>query len=183
MPKLSAAIAFAAFLVMPAAAFADSYSFMISTGTSSHNSPAATFVASGMLTGSPSSSGMSVLNLTGVTGSAQGYTFQSVAPVGTPAPFSFDDLLYTDPTAQHVDASGILLYLRSPAGLSLAHVYEGASGYQVDVYDPNDPADLTPFAIDTFTLTASAVPEPSTLALLGTGALGMLGAVRRRFAR
>ena len=130
MQKLSLALTLFASLAMPAAAHADTYTFTIESGTSSHGSPAATFVASGTLTGDRSMSVPSALDLTSVTGSA--------------------------------------------------HVYEGASGYQVDVFDPNDPADLTPFSIGSFTLNPSSVPEPSTLALLGTGALGMLGAVRRR---
>lgn len=38
------------------------------------------------------------------------------------------------------------------------------------------------FYFDDITLTASAVPEPSSLALAGLGALGLFGMLRRRFA-
>jgi hypothetical protein len=43
--------------------------------------------------------------------------------------------------------------------------------YHVDVFDPNEPVDITPFAVDSFILTPtpSAVPEPTPWLLLGTG--------------
>ncbi len=175
------ALAFAAFATLSIhhLALADTYSFNISTDPSSMGSPAASFNASGTLTGTPLTLKPPTITLTGVTGSAQGYTFTGIVPLGTPTTFNYDNLLYTDPSAIHVDASGVLLFMSSAAGISLAHVYDNG-GYHVDVFDPKDPGDVTPFAIQTFTIaTFSAVPEPSTLALLGTGALTLLGAARR----
>ena len=130
-------------------------------------------MASGTLTGTPVSA--STLTLTDVTGSAQGYAFTGVVPLGSVTGIAYDNLLYTNPGVDHVDATGILLDLNSPIGTSLAHVYDTAAGYRVDVYDPHDLADGTPFTIGSFTLTPSAVPEPSTLALLGTGRARVVG--------
>ena len=182
MPKLPLAFALFAALAAPAAAHADTYNFAISTSQSTMGSPATTFVASGTLTGTARTGPPAAIDLTGVTGSAQGYDFTGVAPLSTSTSFAFDNIVYTDPTANHVDASGVLLFLNSPIGTSLAHVYFSKNGYQVDVFDPRDPADTTPFAIDSFTVTPTAVPEPSTLALLGTGALGLFGTLRRKLA-
>ncbi len=167
----------------PIAALADSYTFNISTGSSSGGAAPATFTASGTLTGTVNTVSPPTLFLTNVTGFAQGYAFTGIAPLSTPAGFTFDNLVFTDPAARHVDANGVLLYLDSPVGTSLAHVYDTTSGYQVDVFDPRDPGDITPFSIQTFDLNPSTVPEPASLALMGTGALAALGVVRRRLAR
>jgi len=178
MRKLPIALTVLSIFAAPLAAHADSYTFSISTGPSTGGSPAASFVASGTLTGTASAA-PPALTLTGVTGSAQGYVFTGVVPLGTANSFTYDNLLYTSPSARHVDTNGVLLFLSSSVGTSLAHVYDN-NGYHVDVFDPREPGDVTPFNIQSFDITPAAVPEPSTLALLGTGALGVLGAVRRR---
>ena len=158
------------------AAHADSYTFTISTGSTS-TTPGTTFVVSGTLTGTPSTI-PGALDLTGVTGSGQGYQFTGVVPLGTDNSFTYDNLLFTAPNAIHVDGEGVLLYLSSSIGTSLAHVYDN-DGYHVDVFDPNDPGDITPFTIETFELTPIAVPELPTFVMLGTGAVGLLMFARR----
>ena len=76
--------------------------------------------------------------------------------------FTFDKVLYPASGDAHADTIGILLYLSSPIGTSLAHVYytgvtaENPAGYVVDAIDPNEPRAST-----------SPVPEPSTLWLMG----------------
>jgi hypothetical protein len=159
------------------AAHADSYTFTISTGSTS-TTPGTTFVVSGTLTGTADLSHPSnpAIDLTGITGSGQGYTFTGVVPLGANSSIAYDNLVFTDPNALHVDALGDLVTLTSPIGTSLAHVYNNGT-YHVDVFDPNDPVDITPFAIDTFTLTPSAVPEPSSWLLLGTGILALAAAL------
>jgi hypothetical protein len=164
---------------LTATAYADTYSFTISTGSTS-TTPGTTFTASGTLTGTPDNSIASALNLTSVTGGAQGYDFTSIVPIGSNSSFTYDNLLFTNPNALHVDTEGILLNLTSSIGTSLAHVYETGGQYEVDVLDPRDPGEVTPFAIDSFTLVPSSVPEPSTLALMGTGIFAAIGVFRRR---
>ncbi len=153
------------------AARADSYTFTISTGPTS-TTPGTTFVVSGTLTGTPNLSNPSnpAIDLTDISGAGQGYAFTGVVPVGANPSIAYDNLVFTDPDATHVDALGDLITLTSPIGTSLAHVYNNGT-YHVDIFDPNDPVDITPFAIETFTLTPDAVPEPSSWLLLGTGIL------------
>jgi hypothetical protein len=153
------------------AAHADSYTFTISTGPTS-TTPGTTFVVSGSLTGTLNLSNPSnpAIDLTSITGAGQGYAFTGVVPLGANPSIAYDNLIFTNPSAAHVDALGDLITLTSPIGTSLAHVYNNGT-YHVDVFDPNDPVDITPFAIDSFSLTPSAVPEPSSWLLLGIGIL------------
>jgi hypothetical protein len=162
------------------AAHADSYTFTISTG-STGTTPGTTFVVSGTLTGTADFSNPSnpAIDLTSITGAGQGYTFTSVVPLGANSSIAYDNLVFTDPTATHVDALGDLLTLTSSIGTSLAHVYNNGT-YHVDIFDPNDPIDITPFAIDSFTLTPNAVPEPTSWLLLGTGILAFALAPTRK---
>jgi len=166
------------------AAHADSYTFTISTGSTS-TTPGTIFVVTGTLTGTTDLSNPSkpAIDLTGITGSGQGYTFTGVVPLGANSSIAYDNLVFTDPSATRLDALGDLLTLTSPIGTSLAHVYNNGA-YHVDVFDPNDPGDITPFAIDIFTLTrsltSSAVPEPSSRLLLSTGIVAFAFAAAAR---
>jgi hypothetical protein len=162
------------------AGHADSYTFTISTGSTS-TTPGTTFVVSGTLTGTADFSNPSnpAIDLTSITGSGQGYTFTGVVPLGANTSIAYDNLVFTDPGATHVDALGDLLTLSSPIGTSLAHVYNNGT-YHVDIFDPNDPVDITPFAIESFILTPSAVPEPSSWLLLATGILAFAAALTSR---
>jgi hypothetical protein len=166
---------------------ADSYTFTISTAPTS-TTPGTAFVVSGTLTGTPvpSNPGNPAIELTSITGASQGYNFTGVVPLGANTSFAYDNLVFTDPNAIHVDAQGDLLTLSSPIGTSLAHVYNNGT-YHVDVFDPNDPVDVTPFTIDSFILTPTptAVPEPSSFLLLGIGifAFALAAATRKIFPR
>jgi hypothetical protein len=174
-------LAASALMVVPTlTAHADSYTFTISTGSTS-TTPGTTFVVSGTLTGTLDLSHPAnpAIDLTSITGAGQGYAFTGVVPLGADPGIAYDNLVFTDPTATHVDALGDLVTLTSPIGTSLAHVYNDGA-YHVDVFDPNDPGDITPFAIDTFSLTPSGVPEPSSWLLLGTGILAFAIASTRK---
>jgi PEP-CTERM motif len=157
---------------------ADSFTFLISTGSTS-TTPGSSFVVNGTLTGTPDATIPNAFDITGITGSGQGYTFTGVVPAGAEPSINYDDLLFPNNPGALVDGAGILLALSSPIGISLAHVYDN-NGYHVDVFDPNDPVDITPFTIQTFDITGFSIPEPSTILLIGSGALGLLGNLKRR---
>jgi PEP-CTERM motif len=67
---------------------------------------------------------------------------------------------------------------------SLDDPAQGPGGFVSDIFfDPGPPAVTDPLVSGalTFVSETSPVPEPSTLALLGTGTLSLLGFARRRF--
>jgi len=208
MSKTSLSFAiFAALIAGPIALHADTYSYIINAAAA-NGDPSYNFTASGTMTGPVDPYNSAGVDVTAITGSANGYNFQGVVDPGTTDSqtirteygYSFDNVLYPASDAPHTDAAGFLLYLDSPLGTSLAHVYytgvtsENPGGYEVDVVDPNEPGASTPFGVATpfsvrrFSIarasTPSAVPEPSTFWLLGTGLACLVGvAVRRSYAR
>ena len=184
MPKVLSSLVVLAALAAPCALHADTYTYTITTANTS-STPGSTFTSSGTIAGPADPYVAGAFDINTITGAASNYTFSGIVNAGTnsqtPATmdgFTFDNVLYTG-GGNLVDSDGFLLYLTSPAGQSLAHVYYNA-GYEVDVVDPSDPGDVTPFAITSFEVSPSAVPEPGTLALLSTGLLGAATLMRRR---
>lgn len=194
-PKLAILSIFAAATM---ALHADTYSYQIVAGAS-NGDPASSFTAAGTFSGPVDPYNGAAIDVYSITGSANGYDFAGVASPGTtdsqhPATefgFTFDNVLFPANGATHVTSYGILMYLNSPIGTSLAHVYDTSAGYVVDVIDPNEPGASTPFSVvstlgvSRFALRAvpqsPPVPEPSTWILLGTGvAAGVLVGLRWR---
>ena len=184
MPKVLSSLVVLAALAAPCALHADTYTYTITTADTS-STPGSTFTVTGTLAGPADPYAPGAFDINTITGAAASYTFSGIVNAGTDSEntasmngFTFDNVLYTG-GGNLVDSDGFLLYLTSPAGQSLAHVYYNA-GYEVDVVDPSDPGDVTPFAITNFEVSPSPVPEPGTLALLSTGMLGAATLLRRK---
>ncbi len=162
MHRLLSALALLSAVAIPAAAHADTFDFS-AVGSSG------SFSGSGVLTAATNGSGgylISAITGTGVTGlfAPGGFNgndnllFPSAMPTLDSKGFSFTDVNGPD----HYDVN----------------IFDNGSGYSAYLRDEDNFTQTVPV---TFALSSAATPEPSSLILLGTGILGIIGIGRRKY--
>ncbi len=164
MRSLLTVFALAGALALPAAAHADTFDFS-ATGGGNGFSGVGSFVTTNQGNGSYLITGISGTGITGL--------------IPVPEYGGNDNLLFPG-SATKLDNSGFSFNDQMGNTRFQVNIYADAPlSYEAVLLD-SDGVGLN-FPV-TFTLTnTSAVPEPSSLLLLGTGVLGALGVARRRF--
>jgi hypothetical protein len=131
----------------------------------------------------------STMTASNVAGRADTYNFIIIAaatPTTRGATFDTSGTLTGKPYPRIPSAIDLtdeaLLYLDSSVGISPTQVYDN-DGYYIGAFDTHASVDITPVTIGSFRLTPMAIPEPSSLMLLGIGILSLAAIARRRFRR
>jgi PEP-CTERM motif len=174
MRRLLLTLTALALAAMPASsAFADTFNFTFFGPAFSGNG---TFTATEI-------GASDLYNVTGVSGTVTPFIGPSTSITGVLAPGSFllnDNILTYPPVGPaFFDAFGVAFSLENGNDVKLFDLLgEGAVGGS----SPFIIFDLTEPDFVGVEKAASPVPEPGSLALIGTGVLGLAGALRRRIA-
>jgi hypothetical protein len=152
-------------------AIGDGYSTTTAAGSASGTVTIDT--ATGLATGLDVSANTTSANYLGVTSA----TFTSISSQGVPPYANYNEIVSTQ--------GGYYLYLLVPDASLI-----GYSGGELCSYDSADcniqlsdyltPTSGVAFVSASLTPEVAATPEPSSLALLGSGALGLAGVLRRK---